>query len=248
MSVIFILWKRQIKRYFRSRSRVIGSLAQPILFLVALGFGLGPIYNQATGESYIQFLAPGIIAMSILFTSIFSGIDLIWDKKFGFLKEVLVAPVPRILIMLGRTLGAATIGFLQGLIILMLILLVGFRPEISILLPLALVFMLFSALFFTALGTAIASLLDDMSAFPLVMNFVVMPIFFLSGALFPLENLPISIRWFSYINPLSFGVDGLRSTLTEHLFLGLGTDLLVLSVSIIIMMVTGAFLFKRIQI
>jgi ABC-2 type transport system permease protein len=181
MSVIFILWKRQIKRYFRSRSRVVGSLAQPILFLIALGFGLGPIYNQATGESYIQFLAPGIIAMSILFTSIFSGIDLIWDKKFGFLKEVLVAPVPRILIMLGRTLGAATIGFLQGLIIFILTLFVGFRPEISMYLPLALLFMLFSALFFTALGTAIASLLDDMSAVPLVMNFVVIIVFCLHG-------------------------------------------------------------------
>lgn len=248
MNVIYIFWLRQIKRYYRSRARVAGSLAQPILFLVALGFGLGPIFKQATGESYLQFLGPGIIAMSILFTSLFSGIDLIWDKRFGFLKETLVAPVPRIIIMIGRTLGAATIGFFQGLVILLLALLVGFRPVLSPLLFLAPLFMLFIALFFTALGIAIASLLEDMSAFPLIMNFLVMPIFFLSGAIFPLENLPASIRWFSYINPLSFGVDGLRISLTGEIFLGVNLDILFLVPAICSMLFIGAWLFKKIQI
>ena len=110
MNAIYILWLRQLKRYVRSRSRIVASLGQPLLFLLALGFGFGPIFKQAGQGNYIQFLAPGVIAMTVLFTSIFSGIELIWDRQFGFLKETLVAPVPRILIMIGRTLGGATVG------------------------------------------------------------------------------------------------------------------------------------------
>ena len=117
MSTIYILWLRQIKRYLRSRSRIIGSLGQPVLFLFALGFGFGPIFQKAGQGNYIQFLAPGIIAMSILFTSIFNGIEIIWDRQFGFLKETLVAPVSRIEIMLGRTLGGATVAVFQGVIV-----------------------------------------------------------------------------------------------------------------------------------
>ena len=114
MSTIYILWLRQIKRYLRSRSRIIGSLGQPILFLVALGFGFGPIFQRAGQGSYIEFLAPGIIAMSILFTAIFSGMEMIWDRQFGFLKETLVAPVPRLNIMIGRVLGGATRSAFSG--------------------------------------------------------------------------------------------------------------------------------------
>ncbi len=128
MSTIYILWLRQLKRYLRSKPRIFGSLAQPVLYLVALGFGFGPIYQKAGQGSYIQFLAPGIIAMSVLFTSIFSGIEVIWDRQFGFLKETLVAPVSRFQIMLGRTLGGATVAILQGSIVLLISLVVGFRP------------------------------------------------------------------------------------------------------------------------
>src|SRR5947207_14362942 len=128
MSTIYILWLRQLKRYIRSRSRIVGSLGQPILFLVALGFGLGAIFKKAGGGNYIDFLAPGVIAQGILFTAIFTGIELIWDRQFGFLKETLVAPVSRFHIMLGRTLGGATIATFQGIIIFFLTLIVGFRP------------------------------------------------------------------------------------------------------------------------
>src|ERR1700683_1828895 len=127
MSAIYILWLRQVKRYFRSRPRIIASLGQPLLFLLALGFGFGPIFQHAGQGSYIQFLAPGVIAMSILFTAIFSGIELIWDRQFGFLKETLVAPVPRILVMIGRTLGGATVAMIQGLIVVLICLVAGFR-------------------------------------------------------------------------------------------------------------------------
>src|SRR4030043_289504 len=127
MKVIYILWLRQIKRYLRSRSRIIGSLAQPLFFLVALGFGFGPIFQRAGAGNYLEFLAPGIICMSILFTAMFSGIEIIWDKQFGFLKETLVAPVSRLEIMLGRTLGGATVATFQGLIVLILSTFVGFK-------------------------------------------------------------------------------------------------------------------------
>jgi ABC-2 type transport system permease protein len=186
--------------------------------------------------------------MSVLFTSIFWGIDLIWDKRLGFLKETLVAPVPRIVIMIGRTLGSATVGFIQGIFVFLLTLLIGFRPETLVALPLVFVFMALIALFFTAMGTAIASLLEDMSAFPLIMNFLVMPIFFLSGALFPFQNLPDSIIWFSFINPLSYGVDGLRNALLGEAMFNWTFDAFILLVFIVFIMFLGAWLFRRIQI
>src|SRR5438045_1650203 len=149
MNTIYILWLRQVKKYFRSRSRIIGSLGQPLLFLLAFGYGFGSIFQKANGGSYIQFLSPGIILMGVLFTAIFSGIELIWDRQFGFLKETLVAPVPRWQIMLGRTLGGATIATIQGIIVLLLTLIVGFRPVSLIALPAALIIMFLISLLFT---------------------------------------------------------------------------------------------------
>ena len=129
MNAIYILWLRQLKRQIRSKSRVIGSIGQPILFLLALGFGFGPIFAKAGGGSYIDFIAPGIIAMGILFNAIFSGMEIIWDKQFGFLKETLVAPVSRMKIMIGRTLGGATVAVAQGIIVFVITLFVGFNRQ-----------------------------------------------------------------------------------------------------------------------
>src|SRR5690348_15489886 len=201
METIYILWLRQVKKYFRSRSRIIGSLGQPLLFLVAFGFGFGGVYQKAGGGNYIEFLAPGIILMSVLFTAIFSGIELIWDRQFGFLKETLVAPVPRIAIMFGRTLGGATVATLQGVIVFILTLFIGFRPHSLVQLPIALLVVFLVALLFTGVGTALASLLEDMQGFQLIMNFLVMPIFFLSGALFPLNGLPDIMKTVVKLDP-----------------------------------------------
>ncbi len=247
MNVIYILWLRQVKRYLRSRARIVGSLGQPLLFLIALGFGLGPIYEKAGGGNYIQFLAPGIIAMSILFTAIFSGIEVIWDKQFGFLKETLAAPVSRFKIMLGRTLGSATVAALQGLIVFTLSLIVGFRPVDLWLLPLALLIMFLIALTFTALGTAIASILDDMQGFQLIMNFLVMPLFFLSGALFPLDGLPAVITAIARVDPLSYGIDALRQVLVGQSHFSFGTDIGILAAIALILLTTGSYLFSRIE-
>jgi ABC-2 type transport system permease protein len=248
MNAIYILWLRQLKRYFRSRSRIVGSLGQPLLFLVALGFGLGPVFARAGQGNYLEFIAPGIVSMSILFTAIFSGIEIIWDRQFGFLKETLVAPIPRWQIMVGRTLGGATVATLQGIIVLLLSLIFGFRVETLTLIPQMLIFMILIALLFTALGTAIASILEDMQGFQLIMNFLVMPFFFLSGALFPLNGIPKALQIIASIDPLSYGVDGLRGAITNVFHFGLSIDLTVLTLTTFILIGIGTYLFSKIQI
>lgn len=248
MSTVYILWLRQLKRYYRSKARMVGSLGQPLLFLIALGFGFGPIFQKAGGGDYLQFLAPGIICMTILFTSVFMGIEIIWDRQFGFLKETLVSPVSRYNIMLGRTLGGATVAILQGIIVFILASLLGFQPQNYFMLPLAFVIMLLVAILFTAIGTAIASLLEDMHGFQLIMNFLIMPLFFLSGALFPLQNLPPSLVAAATVNPLTYGVDGLRGTLANEAHFSLGTDILVLSLLVVLFVAIGSYLFSRIEI
>lgn len=248
MNAIYILWLRQVKRYFRSKPRIIASLGQPLLFLLALGFGFGPIFQRAGQGSYIQFLAPGVIGMSILFTAIFSGIELIWDRQFGFLKETLVAPVPRILIMAGRTLGGATVALFQGAIVVVICLLAGFRITNFAALPAAVLFMVLVAVMFTALGTAIASVLSDFQGFQLVMNFLVMPIFFLSGALFPLTGLPRPLEIIASIDPLTYGIDGLRGALIGLGHFSAALDTAVLCVIAAVLVGAGSYLFSRIQL
>ncbi|MES1257373.1 MAG: ABC transporter permease [Acidobacteriota bacterium] len=247
MTTIYVLWLRQLKRYIRSRARIIASLGQPLLYLLALGFGFGPVFEKAGHGSYIQFLAPGMIAMTLLFTSIFSGTEILFDRQFGFLKEMLVAPVPRLLLMIGRTLGGATVAVIQGIVVALICLLAGFRPSLASI-PAALLFMVMMAILFTALGTAIACILTDMQGFQMMMNFLVMPIFFLSGALFPLTNLPVPMAILAAIDPLSYGVDGLRSVLIGTTHFGAGVDFAVLSVLSGVFMVFGARSFSRIQL
>jgi ABC-2 type transport system permease protein len=248
MKVVYVLWLRQLKRYSRSKARIIGSLGQPLLFLLALGFGFGPIYTRAGGGDYIQFLTPGVISMSILFTATFSGIEVLWDRQFGFLKEILAAPVPRTRIMVGRTLGGATVAVIQGLIVFFLSLAVGFRPTNPALLPLALLYMGLIAIMFTALGTAIACFIEDMQGFQLIINFLIMPTFFLSGALFPMGSLPKAVVFIAAANPLSYGVDALRGILVNGAHFGLLMDFAVLAVVAGVIMAVGSYSFSRIQV
>jgi ABC-2 type transport system permease protein len=247
METIYILWQRQLKRYLRSKSRIIGSLAQPLFFLLALGFGFGPVFSKAGEGNYIQFLVPGIISMTLIFTSVFSGMEIIWDKQFGFLKETLVAPVPRFNIMLGRTLGGATLATLQCTIVLFLSLIAGFRPVSWGLVPIAILIMFLSSLLFTALGTAIASKLDDMQGFQMIMNFLVMPLFFLSGAIFPLER-GTTLGIIASFDPLSYTVDALRHILTNVHFFSLARDISVLVILTAIFLAIGSYLFSKIEI
>lgn len=248
MKVVYILWLRELKRYVRSRAQIVASLGQPILYLVALGFGLGPVFQKAGQGNYIQFVAPGIIGMTILFSSVFSGAGLLWDRQFGFLKETLVAPVPRLQVMLGRTLGAATVAVIQGLLVAVVCFAVGFRPASYGTLPLALLFMGLIASLFASLGTAIGSALQNIQGFQMIMSFLVLPIFFLSGALYPLTNLPAALSLVISVDPLAYGVDGLRTALIGATHFGLVADGAVLVFGATLVLFIGSHLFSKIQV
>ncbi len=248
MSAIYILWLRQLKRFIRKKASIIGALGQPIIFLLAIGFGLSPIYAKAGGGNYIQFLAPGIVVMSVLFTSIFTGLEIIWDKQFGFLKETLVAPVPRWQILLGKVLGGATVAMIQGTFVFLITLVAGFRPANIASLPLAFLFLFLIAFLSSSMGAAISARLDDMQGFPLIFNFLVQPLFFLSGAIFPLKDLPSVLNFLTKANPFSYGVDGLRYT-----FSGVNIFPPMLSIAVLVgvaflMLLAGAYQFSKIQL
>jgi ABC-2 type transport system permease protein len=248
MSAIYILWLRELKRYTRSRAQIVASLGQPILYLLVLGFGLGPVFQRAGNGSYLQFVAPGVIGMSVLFTSMFSGLGILWDRQFGFLKETLVAPVPRVYIMIGRTLGGATVSIIQGLLVTTVCLIAGFRPVSFATMPLALGFMIMIAFLFAALGMAIGSGLQDMQGFQLIMNFLVLPIYFLSGALFPLTNLPKVLGFVVSLDPLSYGIDGMRAILLGRTVFGAVHDFIVLAAVGTVFVIFGAYRFSKIEI
>lgn len=248
MNAIYILWLRELKRYVRSRAQIVASLGQPLLYLLVLGFGLGPVFQRAGNGSYLQFVGPGVIGMTVLFSSIFSGLGLLWDRQFGFLKETLVAPVPRLQIMIGRTLGGATVSVIQGLLVTAVCLIAGFRPVSFLMVPLAIGFMIAIAIVFAALGVAIGSSLQDMQGFQLIMNFLVMPICFLSGALFPLVGLPKLLSAITKLDPLSYGIDGMRSVLLGKSAFNPVTDVTVLVCVGAVLLVFGAYRFSKIEI
>jgi ABC-2 type transport system permease protein len=248
MNAIYILWLRSLKYFVRSKAQIISSLGQPLLYLLALGFGLGPVFQRAGQGNYIQFMAPGVITMTVLFSAMFSGIGLIMDRQFGFLKATLVAPVPRLAVMIGRTLGGATVALLQGLLVLLLCLLVGFRPISIAAIPEALLFMALIAIVFCALGMALGSRLQSMQAFPMVSSFLMMPMYFLSGALYPLEGLPAAMKYVTAANPLTYGVDGVRGALIGAWHFGAGIDAIVLLGIGALFVAFGAWSFSRIQL
>jgi ABC-2 type transport system permease protein len=249
MDIIYTIWLRNMKRFSRSKSRIIGSISMPIFFLLFLGFGLNSVVQLPEGGgNYIEFLIPGMVAMSVLFTSVFSGIQVIWDKQFGFLKETLVAPVSRLEIMLGQTFGGATTAVIQGFLILVFSLfiglhLLGFTGFLT-----AFVFMVFIGISFTAFGIAIASRMEDMTGFQLIMNFVVFPIFGLSGALFPISSLPAWAIPITLLDPLTYGVEGIRYGLTGVSQINPLVCLTVIGSFTLAMTVLGAFLFRKIKV
>jgi ABC-2 type transport system permease protein len=219
LRAVYVIWYRDVVRYWRDRWRLVASLAQPLLFLVVFGTGLssslrgagGGFGGQAAGGSlqYVQFIYPGIVGMAVLFTAIFGAMSIVWDREFGFLKEVLVAPINRSSVAIGKTLGGATQAMVQGLILLLLAPVVG--VTLTPLAVAALVPIIFCLAFgLSALGVAVASGMRSMQGFQVVMNFLMMPIFFLSGALFPLNGLPLWMTFLTRIDPAAYGVDPLR--------------------------------------
>ena len=248
MTAIYILWLRQLKRFIRKKASIVGAIGQPIIFLLAIGFGFSPVFAKAGGGDYIQFLAPGIIVMTVLFTSIFTGLEIIWDKQFGFLKETFVAPVPRYQILLGKVLGGATVAMIQGVVVFIITLVAGFRPANIYALPLAFLFLFLVAIVSSALGAAISARLEDMQGFPLIFNFMVQPLFFLSGAIFPLKDLPVVLNVITKVNPFSYGVDGLRFAFSGVNVFNPVLSIAVLAGVFLVILGFGVYQFSKVQL
>jgi ABC-2 type transport system permease protein len=248
MEVIHILWLRQMKRYFRSRSRILGAIGQPLLFLLALGYGLGSVYSKAGQGDYLQFLVPGIIVQTLLFSGVFWGIQILFDKRFGFLKEMLVAPVSRLRILLGNAGGGATISIIQALLVLVISFALGFRPADWAWMPLAFVVMILLSLIMTSFGAGIASMVEDFQGFQAINNFLIFPLFFLSSALYPLTSVPDWLRILASLNPVSYAVDALRYTLTLETHFGITKDLIVLGITLVATLVFAVNRFNRMQV
>ncbi|MBI5252768.1 MAG: ABC transporter permease [Desulfomonile tiedjei] len=244
-SAVYTLWLREMKKFIRNRSRIIGSMALPILFLVVLGSGFGGFFQYRQDVTYMQFLGPGILGMTLLFSAMFGGLSVLWDRQFGFLKEILVAPVSRVAIMAGKTLGTVTTSMIKGVILIVALGMGGLvKPDpLGLLLTLAFMFVISAA--FVALGIATAALMTDPHGFQLIMNFLVMPVFFLSGALFPLEGLPGWLDLLTKINPLTYGIDGMRYALGGPYEFSPLLDFVILTFFAVSATLSGAILFQR---
>jgi ABC-2 type transport system permease protein len=245
-TAIYVLWLREMKRMLRAKSRVFGALATPLFFLAFLGLGFRKMAVPGmTGDvQYIRFLVPGIIGMTLLFSSVLGGMSVLWDREFGFLKEIMVAPVSRVSIVLGRMAGGTTSALIQGCGILGVAAIAGFRLASPGALALAFIFMFLISSAFLGLGLIFASRMKDMQGFSVIMNLIVFPIFFLSGALYPLENLPRWIRFASWLDPMTYGMDGLRGVLIGVSVLPPALDLAVMAAIALVMVVLGAYFFE----
>jgi len=240
---IRMIWLRDLIRHFRDRIRLLGSISRPILWLLIMGTGLRAAFN-VHGISYTHFIFPGIIVMNLIFAAMQSTISIIWDREFGFLREILVAPIPRTSIVLGKTLSGSTVAFIEGLFVL------AFAPFIKIKIPLPHLFLLLPLMFFvafvcTSLGIVIAARMTSFEGFGVISNFVIMPMFFLSGAIFPIDNLPFLINIAVRLNPLTYGVDFLRRILLGIKTFPLHTDFLYLATFSFVMLSIGVFEFNR---
>jgi ABC-2 type transport system permease protein len=255
---VYIIWYRDVLRYRRDRARLVSSLGQPLLFLVVFGSGLtaslGAGLTRELGDvSYVRFLFPGIVAMAVLFTAVFSAISIVWDREFGFLREVLVAPVSRAAVVLGKAFGGSTVAMCQGAILLILAPILGVSLDPLLVLKL-LGLMFLTAFALTSMGILIAARLQSMEAFQMIMNFLIMPMFFLSGAFFPLRGLPAWMSVVTRLDPVAYGVDPMRrlllgADLAPGIRIGnhhLGTveDALILAAFASLMMVLAVWAFE----
>lgn len=248
MNTIHILWLRQMKRFSRSGVRVVMSVVQPLVYLLALGFGLNKVFQQSGRGNYLDFIVPGIIAQTILFNAIFWGVGIMWDKQFGFLKETLVAPVPRMHIMLGNALGGATVAVIQGIALLIISLIFGFHPYNWLMLFVTLVIMAMLAMAMVSFSAGIAAIMNDMQGFMAVNNLLVIPLFFLSSALYPLDSVPAAMQVIASLNPLTYAVDALRMSLINQHHFPLWQDFAVLGAIMVALFYFGVHRFRKIQV
>jgi ABC-2 type transport system permease protein len=249
----YTLWLREVKRYLRDRIRVVSSFVQPLLWLVIFGAGFGMRF-ALPGGSYQQYLFPGIIGQTLLFTAMFMGISVIWDRDFGFLKEVLVAPVSRMTLFLGKMVGDSTDALIQGVIVFALGAVLGITIDpVGFLVSLPIMLLITFGL--VSIGLTIASFIGSLESFGAIQTFVNLPLFFLSGALFPIngplaQGVPSWLQTASSFNPLTYGVDALRSILLGGAYASLQplwVNLAVIGGFDVVMIAIGTWAFGRMK-
>ncbi len=214
LKAIYVIVLREFKRFFRQKGRLLGTIARPLLWLLIIGSGLSGLVGEEGGISYRQFMIPGIIGMTILFSSIFSTISVVWDREFGFLREMLVAPISRLTIVLGKLISGTLLSAFQGFILFLLVPFFGFSLSPTEVVQMAFLLILVS-LSITSLGLLVASFLTSLEGFNVIMNFMVLPMFFLSGALYPVKMLPSVLQYITWINPLSYGIDSFKHVMFD---------------------------------
>lgn len=251
IGAIYTLWLREMIRFTRAKSRIIGNISMPFLWLALLGTGLSASFSLPNSHfSYLSFLAPGIIGMSLLFASLFSGVSVIWDRQFGFLKEILVTPVSRTSIVLGKLAGSTTISLINGMLVFIIAVALGAIPASELspgALVVPLVFMVLISASFVSIGLVIAAVVNNMEGFQLLMNLLVMPMFFLSGAIFPFDNVPDWLKTISFLDPLMYGVDGMRGVMMGVSRFPVAVDFAVLGAFCAVMVVVSSYAFSRMK-
>jgi ABC-2 type transport system permease protein len=249
-NVIYVIVAREFKKFVRERSRLVSSVARPLVWLFFIGAGMSRLVRPEGGVTYTQFIFPGILGMTILFSSIFSSISIIWDKEFGFMKEILVAPVSRLSIVVGKATSGTVVSTIQAAVVLVLFPFVGIKLGLNEI-ALTLILCALTAFCISSFGIVLATFYDSYESFSVIMNFIVMPMFFLSGAMYPVKLLPAPLYMASRLNPLTYGVDALKhvmSPLKEGPMspdFTLGVDLAVVAGLSLAFVLVSARLFER---
>lgn len=243
---VYVLWLREMKKFLRVKSRVLGTMAMPFFMLVFMGLGFRRVEIPGIigNIEYIQYLVPGMIGMTVLFSSSFSGVSILMDKQFGFLKEIMVSPVSRFSIVVGRIFGGGSISIIQGVIILVFSLMLGFKIQSITGFLGAILYMSLISVSFISIGMIFVMMMKDVHGFNMIMNVIVFPIFLLSGALFPVSNLPAAIQVFSYLSPLTYGVDGMRGLLCGYQVFPHYLNISILLIVSLVAMAIAAHVFK----
>ncbi len=247
---IYVICLREFKKFFREKSRLLGTLARPVLWLFVVGNGMSALIKPQAGFSYLQFIFPGMIGMTILFASIFSSISIVWDREFGFMKEMLVAPISRLSIVIGKAVSGTAISVAQAVIILVFIPFLGIRLTAAQIVEVTAIAILVSFCI-TSIGILIAARLSSFDGFNIIMNFLVMPMFFLSGAMYPVSSMPPALRQLTHINPLTYGIDAFKHVLLRNATPPLGPefplalDIVIVAAVSMVMLTLAALSFRR---
>ncbi|KPK00910.1 MAG: hypothetical protein AMK71_07515 [Nitrospira bacterium SG8_35_4] len=240
LNAIYVLVAREFKKFIRAKSRLVSTIARPLLWLFLVGAGMSRIVSPDAGMPYTQFIFPGILGMTILFSSIFSSISIIWDKEFGFFKEILAAPVSRISIVIGKGLSGTVVSTIQAAIVLLLFPLLGFKlGPLQVLSVLAIAVIMSFCI--ASFGVVLASFYESYESFSVIMNFIVMPMFFLSGAMYPVKLLPKALAIAAKLNPLTYGVDAMKNVIFPLEEGPMSPDFSLLTDIVVIVALSAAF-------